>query len=89
MGGRGQEVEDEFTYNSDDSLNREEEPESREEGGWWTPDLSWLQPEEEDEEEMFFLNTILSEEPEIGKADQTLAPSLRGGRRQHPAIHQR
>jgi hypothetical protein len=40
MGGRGQEVEDEFTYYSDVSPNRDEEPESREEGGWWTPDPS-------------------------------------------------
>jgi hypothetical protein len=70
--GEDTEVEDEFVYYLDVSPNREEEPEIRGEGGWWTPDPYWLQPEEE----VFFFNTILSEEQEEGKGDQTPTSSL-------------
>lgn len=76
-GGEDPEVEGKFVYYSDVSPRREEEPESREEGGWWTPNPSWLEPEEEDKEEVFFLNKILSEEQEEGKVIRIPNPDPR------------
>jgi hypothetical protein len=60
---------------SDVSPRKEEEPEGREEGGWWTPDPSWLEPEEEDEEEISNLNKILSGGQEEREVNRATAPS--------------
>jgi hypothetical protein len=76
-GGEDPEEEDEFVYYLDVSPRREEEPERGEEGGWWTLDPSWLDPEEEDKEEVFFLNKILSKEQEGDEADRIPNPDPR------------